>query len=59
MAERSPDKGKEPFDLESKMEARIQQPSEEFNQQICCIQQRVEHAHYAHNNKMNQLLAAF
>lgn len=41
------------------MEARTQQLSDEFNQQILGIQQRVEEAHYANTSKMDHLLAAF
>lgn len=56
MAERSPDKGKEPADLRSRIEARIQRLLEDFNQQIRGIQQQVEDAH---SSKMDQLLATF
>lgn len=56
MAKRSPDKGKKPADLETRMKASIQRMSDNFNQQIRSIQQQLENVH---SSKMDHLLATF
>lgn len=53
MAERSPDKGKEPANLELRMEARMQRMSDNFNEQIQGIQQQVEDTHNSHSSNMD------